>query len=158
LESALQQAVFQVATRFVAPERVALEGEKLRDALRPKAAGFILTYRVDAAPQARRSPQDPSVEQQVLQLTATVDAERLRRLLQELGFGAASGSRPSVAIFEQLVAPRDAGGSPLPVSVAPLREFVARALSEAGFVVVEPALYQGSRVAPANAVELARNL
>jgi hypothetical protein len=158
LERALEQAVLDVAGRYVAPERLALEGERLREALRPKAAGFILTYRVDQAPQTRRSPQDPGVEQQVLLLTATVDAERLRRQLQELGFGAAAGSRPSVAIFEQLLAPRDAGGSAVSLSVAPLREFVARALSEAGFVVVEPALYAGARVAPASAVELARGL
>ena len=158
LEAALEQAVLEVASRYVTPERLALEGERLREALRPKAAGFILTYRVDTAPQARRSPQDPGVEQQVLQLTATVDAERLRRQIQELGFGAAAGSRPSVAIFEQLIAPRDAGGSAVALSVAPLREFVARTLSEAGFVVVEPALYAGARVAPANAVELARGL
>ncbi len=158
LESALEKAVLEVAARYVTPERLALEGDKLREALRPKAAGFVLTYRVDAPPQARRSPTDPSVEQQVLQLTATVDAERLRRQLQELGFGAASGSRPSVAIFEQLIAPRDAGGNLSSLSVAPLREFVARTLSESGFVVVEPALYAGARVAPANAVELARGL
>jgi hypothetical protein len=145
-----------VASRYVAPVKLALEGERLREALRRKAAGFVLTYRVDAAPQLRPSADNPSVEQQVLQLTATVDAERLRRQLQELGFGATAGSRPSVAIFEQRIA-GDASASSL--STAPLREFVARALSEAGFVVVEPALYAaGGRVAPVNAVELARGL
>jgi hypothetical protein len=158
LDSALEEAVFEVASRYVAPERLAVDGETLKRELAPKAPAFVLTYRVDVPPQPRRSAQSPSVEQQVITLTATVDAERLRRQLQELGFGAAAGPRPSVAILDRLIAARDPSGRLVQLPLAPLHEFVARELSKSGFVVVEPAFYAGARVAPESAVELARGL
>jgi len=150
---ALREAVVEVASRYLPPDRSQDEKDAVERALSEDISSFVLTYRLDGDPQTRPSAERPSVEEYVIVISATVDAGRLRESLQRLGYLPSTGTRPSLALFLEL-APNAAGE----FALEPLRQFLSQKLSDEGFVIVEPALYSGSGGRPRSAVELARSL
>ena len=150
---ALEQAVLRVAGRYVSPARLELEADAIRAALAPRAAAFVLTYRLNGQPARQPSELDPLVDDYVVSITVTVNAEQLRQVLQELGLAAGVGQRPSLALDCRFTA-----DSALvdPFALVPLRQLLSTRLAAAGFPIVEPALYAGAQVAPATVDALAR--
>ncbi len=156
---ALVEAVFEVALRYVSPARLEEDGERLRAALAKEAPRFVLVYRMEGAAEVRPALEDPTIEEYVISVNATIDATRLRETLEQLGFVRGVGPRPSLVLNLELAPGAGVGGGQrFDFALEPLRQFLTEKLSAEGFVVVEPALYPGTGVAPGTAVELARKV
>jgi len=155
LRVALEEAVFEVARRFLSPDSIEFDEERVREALSPRAPSFVLTYRVDGTPQRRVSRLDPSVQEYVLGLTATVDAASVRGELRSAGLLRSSIDRPSVVLHVVTVPPIFPGASSL---LSAFERYVGERLREEEFVVVEPALRPGTEPEVRSAAELARGV
>ncbi|MFQ5514826.1 MAG: hypothetical protein ACE5FG_10330 [Myxococcota bacterium] len=155
LAAALTEAVLEVARGLLSPERMSVEQERLRESLEPRAAGFVLTYRVEASQGPRPAAEDPELRIFVVRLTATVDASAVRQALESLGLLGGAQSGPSVVI-RAVQRPR-AGAEPR-AALRALERYVARRLEDAGMIVVEPALHPGGPSGPRSLQTLARQL
>jgi hypothetical protein len=150
---ALEDAVVEVASRYVSPERIEPESPALRQALSSRASAFVLTYRVDGQPVRRTSELDPLVDEFVMSLTVTVDAEQVREALAQLGMGAAAAKRAKIAVACTLAPDTSADAR---FALTPLRQILTERLDAAGFAIVEPALFGLPDAAARDAVALAR--
>ncbi len=155
-QAALVSAVFEASRAFIPPERFALEAERLRSELAPRAPGFVLTYRVGGALSRRTSALDPQVQEWVLPVTARVDTTQLRAFLVRAGFVREAGERPSVVIRAR---PVGALASAPPVgALSHLTRSVRTKLEAQQFVIVESGLRPGEETEPRSALELARGV
>ncbi|MBW2280132.1 MAG: hypothetical protein JRG76_03470 [Deltaproteobacteria bacterium] len=150
--AALTEAVFQVVRLFASPEAIEYEEERVREALAPRAAGYVLTYTVDAGPRRRPTADDPEIEEVALTLTATVDAAQVRGQLRTLGLLRSSRDRPSVAL---LVVPASGSFGGARELLGAFERYLADRLRDEEFIVVEPALRSGTP-RPQSALDLAR--
>jgi len=154
-QAALLEAVIEVARGVVDPGRLESEEDDVRARLRARASSFILTYRPET-PFRRPDPADPSKEQFVLRLNATVDAEQVQKALAELGLTRRSGTQASLAIRVDNAPGSETQDGQFPVGT--LESLLTRRFEQEGFVVVSQALRPGSLREPLSAQELARNL
>ncbi len=158
LAEAIVSAVLEASRRYLSPAAFEVDEERdaLRETLRPAAARFVLTYRVDGAPIRRPRAENPELEELVVRLTATVDGTQLRDFLREKGVLLDRAEQPSIALSVTpaigLTAAQAAG------PLAGFEQFLLRRLEADGFVVVEPALRPSGLERPENALALARAL
>jgi hypothetical protein len=155
LRVALEEAVFEVARLFLSPDSVEFDEERVREALSPRAPSFVLTYRVEGTPRRRISRLDPSVQEYVLGLTATVDAAPVRGELRSLGLLRSAGDRPSVVVYVVAAPPIFSGAGSL---LSAFERYVGERLRGEGFVVVEPSLRPGAESRSRSALDLARSV
>jgi hypothetical protein len=152
--AAMLEAVLEVARLYVPSGENAPDEQHLRELLKGRAPGYVLTYRIHGSPKRRRSAEFPGRDELVLGLTATVDAGQVRQALEELGVMAGSGDRPSVVL-------RVRGAAPTATSPVGLyngfAEYLARALVDEGYVIVDPALHPGGGL-DRGALELAQTI
>ncbi len=151
--AALTEAVYEVVRLFASPERLEFEEERVREALAPRAAAYVLTYTVDSGPKRRASTSDPDLEEMVLGITATVDAAQVRGQIRDLGLLRTSRDRPSVALLVVPASSTFAGAREL---LTAFERSMADRLRDEDFIVVEPALRWGAPNAPRSALALAR--
>jgi hypothetical protein len=155
LHAALVEAALEVARRFVPPAVMASQQEPIREALAEEAAGFVLTYRVEGPVGARPSRDDPTQQEFVLGLRATVDATRVREKLRTLGVLEEHGGRASIVLRVRQSAAEPAGASAEPTAFV---DFLTRRLEQEAFMVVDPALRAAGALGSESALELARSL
>lgn len=151
--AALNEAVFEVVRLFASPERLEAEEARVREALEPRSAAYVLTYTVDSGPKLRRSTSDPELEEMVLAITATVDAAQVRNQIRALGLLRSARDRPSVALLVVPAANTFSGAREL---LGSFERSMSDRLRDEEFIVVEPALRAGSPGSPRGALELAR--
>jgi hypothetical protein len=129
--------------------------EVIREAFKTRAAGFVITYRVEDSEGPRPSLEDPMKEVFSVRLSATVDAVLVREALETLIPDLRDRDHPSVALQVVRTAPQP--GDPR----APLDAFenaIAHRLRSEGVVLVDPAL-RGDVSPPSRGfLELARSL
>jgi hypothetical protein len=155
LHAAFVEAALEVARRFVPPAVMASQQEPIREALAADAAGFVLTYRVEGPVGARPSQDDPTQQEFVLGLRATVDATRVREKLRTLGVLEEHGGRASIVLRVRQSAAEPAGASAEPTAFV---DFLTRRLEQEAFVVVDPALRAAGALGSESALEVARSL
>ena len=155
LHAGLVEAALAVARRFVPPHVMESEQERIREALEASAAGFVLTYRIDGAVGTRPARDDPTKQEFVLGLSATVDAARVRERLRTLGVLRKRGDRASVLLSVGLDPGASEWAPSLPSSFA---HYLTRHLEGEGLVVVDPALRAPGSLQPRSVFDHARNL
>jgi hypothetical protein len=146
-QDGLVEAVLQVALSLLPGGGAGVDVAALREQLAPHAAEAVLTYRIESELSARRSARDPSLQEFVLRLRATVDASQIREQLRKLGVLPAPAARPSILLVVRHPPGAASAGA---ASVAALESYLRQRLSQQRFAVVEPALRaaRGSASAP----------
>ncbi len=155
-QEAMVEAVLEASRQLLPAEVLGLGSDEIRERLRPRAAEFVLTYRIDGPLRRQVSVEDGVTEQLVLPVIATVDAAQLRIHLSELGLLQQQSDRPSLALRVRSREDPAAGRSPAPLTG--LESFLRDRLRDQGMVVVEPALRPPGSGSLASALELGRSL
>jgi hypothetical protein len=157
-QTALVEAVLEVAREQLDRPLVGDEEERLREVLAPAASAAVLTYRIESGsgPRPVRGGGRGGGEEYALGLVATIDAEHVASILRQVGWIETKSERPSV-VFVTRADPDDRP----PAVAGLLASFESRLedrLRQEGFVVIEPALRARDTASPDDALAMARSL